>query len=146
MTLPNALTGIGVLRIHHVAVAVPSIEAAAPFYGEGLGLAVSAPEIVASQKVRVVFVQVGESRVELLEPTSEDSPIAKALAKRGTGLHHICYEVEDIDEALRLLKERGIRLIDEQPREGAHGTRIAFLHPKATGGVLTEIASRVRTA
>ena len=137
----EALEGIGVQQIHHVAVAVRSIDEAARFYVEGLGLPVSAPEIVAEQKVRVVFISVGEVRVELLEPTSEDSPIAKALEKRGPGLHHVCYLVDDVEASLAMLKERGVRLIDQTPRVGAHNMRIAFLHPKATGGVLTEIAS-----
>ncbi len=140
-SIPKSLDGIGVEKIHHLGVAATSIEEGLRFYAGALGLPVSEPEIVEEQKVRVVFIQVGETRVELLEPTSDESPIAKALAKRGPGLHHICYQVADVDIALERLKAQGVRLIDESPRVGAHNMRIAFLHPKATGGVLTEIAS-----
>jgi methylmalonyl-CoA/ethylmalonyl-CoA epimerase len=94
---------------------------------------------VAEQKVRVAFLAVGESRIELLEPTSPDSPVAKFLEKNGEGTHHVAYEVEDLEGALAELAAAGVKLIDQVPRRGAHGTRIAFLHPKATGGVLTEL-------
>jgi methylmalonyl-CoA/ethylmalonyl-CoA epimerase len=94
---------------------------------------------VAEQKVRVAFLVVGESRVELLEPTSPDSPVAKFLEKNGEGVHHLAYQVVDIEGTLARLKSAGVRLIDEKPRRGAHHSLIAFLHPKATGGVLTEI-------
>jgi methylmalonyl-CoA/ethylmalonyl-CoA epimerase len=89
--------------------------------------------------VRVAFLAIGESRIELLEPTAPDSPVAKFLEKNGEGTHHVAYEVEDLVTALAALKAQGVRLIDETPRGGAHGTRIAFLHPKSTGGVLTEL-------
>jgi methylmalonyl-CoA/ethylmalonyl-CoA epimerase len=95
--------------------------------------------VVAEQKVKVAFLAVGESRIELLEPTAEDSPVAKFLAKNGEGVHHIAYEVADLAAALTKLEDEGVRLIDTEPRKGAHGTSIAFLHPKATGGVLTEL-------
>jgi methylmalonyl-CoA/ethylmalonyl-CoA epimerase len=94
---------------------------------------------VAEQKVRVAFLKIGESRIELLEPTAPDSPVARFLEKNGEGIHHLAYEVEDIEAALAELKQKEVRLIDEKPRPGAHGSLIAFLHPKATGGVLTEI-------
>lgn len=126
-------------KINHVAVAVHSIEEAARFYTEGLGQTLSATELVAEQKVRVAFVQIGEVKIELLEPTSDDSPIARHLASRGPGLHHVCYQVPSIDAALEELKAAGVRLIDQTPRVGAHGARIAFIHPKASGGVLTEV-------
>ena len=96
-------------------------------------------EVVAEQKVKVAFFSVGESRVELLEPTADDSPVAKFLEKNGEGTHHVAYEVDDLVATLARLKAAGVRLIDEVPRCGAHGTRIAFLHPKASGGVLTEL-------
>ncbi|OGU00539.1 MAG: methylmalonyl-CoA epimerase, partial [Geobacteraceae bacterium GWC2_48_7] len=94
---------------------------------------------VAEQKVRVAMLQVGESKIELLEPTSPDSPIAKFLEKNGPGIHHIAYEVDDIEAAIAKLTEDGMRMIDSVPRNGAHGTRIAFVHPKSSNGVLTEL-------
>jgi methylmalonyl-CoA/ethylmalonyl-CoA epimerase len=96
-------------------------------------------EEVAEQKVKVAFFQVGESKIELLEPTSEESPIAKFLEKNGTGIHHIAYEVEDIEAAIAKLEMDGARMIDKAPRNGAHGARIAFIHPKSSSGVLTEL-------
>jgi len=126
-------------RINHIGVAVKSIEASAPFYRDVLGMHFEGTEVVAEQKVKVAFFSVGESRIELLEPTAEDSPVAKFLEKNGEGTHHIAYEVDDLAATLARLKAVGVRLIDEVPRCGAHGTRIAFLHPKATGGVLTEL-------
>jgi len=96
-------------------------------------------EVVAEQKVKVAFFAVGESRIELLEPTADDSPVAKFLEKNGPGVHHVAYEVSDLEQRLNALKAEGVRLIDESPRTGAHNTRIAFMHPKASGGVLTEL-------
>jgi methylmalonyl-CoA/ethylmalonyl-CoA epimerase len=96
-------------------------------------------EVVAEQKVRVAFFVVGESRIELLEPTAADSPVARFLEKNGPGVHHIAYEIADLEQRLAQLKSEGVRLIDESPRMGAHKTQIAFLHPKASGGVLTEL-------
>ena len=126
-------------KINHIGIAVKNIEASVPFYRDALGMQFEGTEEVAEQKVRVAFLAVGESRIELLEPTSPDSPVAKFLEKNGEGIHHIAYEVADLTAALAALKAEGVRLIDETPRSGAHGTRIAFLHPKATGGVLTEL-------
>ncbi|MBE0503987.1 MAG: methylmalonyl-CoA epimerase [Desulfuromonadales bacterium] len=126
-------------KINHIGVAVRSIEASAPFYRDVLGMVFEGMEVVAEQKVKVAFFAVGESRVELLEPTADDSPVAKFLEKNGEGTHHIAYEVDDLVATLEKLKAAGVRLIDEVPRCGAHGTRIAFLHPKASGGVLTEL-------
>jgi methylmalonyl-CoA/ethylmalonyl-CoA epimerase len=126
-------------KINHIGVAVQSIEAAAPFYRDILGMVFEGTEVVAEQKVKVAFFAVGESRVELLEPIADDSPVAKFLEKNGEGTHHIAYEVDDLAATLTKLKAAGVRLIDEVPRCGAHGTRIAFLHPKASGGVLTEL-------
>ena len=126
-------------KINHIGIAVHSIDASLPFYRDTLGMTFEGTEVVAEQKVKVAFLAVGESRIELLEPTAEDSPVAKFLEKNGEGTHHVAYEVADIEGVLADLKAKGVRLIDEAPRNGAHGTRIAFLHPKATGGVLTEI-------
>ena len=125
--------------INHIGIAVKSLETALPFYRDVLGMPFEGTEEVAEQKVRVAFLGVGESRIELLEPTSSDSPVAKFLEKNGEGVHHIAYQVDDIVETLSRLKASGVRLIDESPRHGAHHSLIAFLHPKATGGVLTEI-------
>jgi methylmalonyl-CoA/ethylmalonyl-CoA epimerase len=126
-------------KISHIGIAVTSIEAAAPFYRDVLGMQFEGTEVVAEQKVKVAFFAVGESRIELLEPTAEDSPVAKFLAKNGPGVHHVAYEVADLEQRLAALKAEGVRLIDEAPRTGAHNTRIAFMHPKASGGVLTEL-------
>ena len=126
-------------KVNHIGIAVNSLEASIPFYRDQLGMTFEGTEVVAEQKVKVAFLQIGESRIELLEPTADDSPIAKFLEKKGEGVHHTAYEVEDIEAALSKLKEQGVRLIDEKPRLGAHNSQIAFLHPKATGGVLTEI-------
>jgi len=126
-------------KINHIGIAVKNIEASVPFYRDALGMQFEGTEEVSEQKVRVAFLAVGESRIELLEPTSPDSPVAKFLEKNGEGIHHIAYEVADLTAALAALKAEGVRLIDETPRHGAHGTLIAFLHPKATGGVLTEL-------
>ena len=130
-------------KINHIGVAVRSIEASTPFYRDVLGMVFEGTEIVAEQKVKVAFFAVGESRVELLEPTADDSPVAKFLEKNGEGTHHVAYEVDDLVATLEKLKAAGVRLIDEVPRCGAHGTRIAFLHPKASGGVLTDRKSVV---
>jgi methylmalonyl-CoA/ethylmalonyl-CoA epimerase len=126
-------------KINHIGIAVKSLDAAIPFYRDHLGMTFEGTEEVADQKVRVAFLQIGESRIELLEPTAEDSPIAKFLEKQGEGVHHMAYEVEDVTAALAELEKQGVRLIDKIPRLGAHNSLIAFLHPKATGGVLTEI-------
>ncbi|MDH3997477.1 MAG: methylmalonyl-CoA epimerase [Desulfuromonadales bacterium] len=126
-------------KISHVGIAVKSIEEALPFYRDTLGMEFEGSEVVAEQKVKVAFLAVGESRIELLEPTESDSPVAKFLEKNGPGVHHLAYEVSDLEQRLAELKEKGVRLIDETPRMGAHNTRIAFLHPKASGGVLTEL-------
>lgn len=126
-------------KINHIGIAVKNIETSIAFYRDQLGMEFEGSEEVVEQKVRVAFLKVGESRIELLEPTSADSPVAKFLEKNGEGIHHMAYEVADIEVALAGMKEKGVRLIDEAPRSGAHGSLIAFLHPKATGGVLTEI-------
>ena len=125
-------------QIDHLGIAVASIDQAAALYRDVMGLPCEGTEEVADQKVRVMFFAVGEVRIELLEPTSEDSPIAKFLEKRGPGLHHVAYRVDDLPATLAALKAAGVRLIDETPRTGAHGMKIAFAHPGSTHGVLTE--------
>lgn len=130
-------------KIDHLGIAVHSIEATLPIYTNGIGLPVIHEEIIEDQKVRAVFLEVGESCVELLEPTSPDSPIAKFLETKGQGIHHVAYAVENIEAALAHAKEQGYRLIDEKPRRGGHGKMIAFLHPKDTHGVLTEFCMRI---
>lgn len=126
-------------RIDHIGIAVENLEEAAAFYRDALGLAFLGFEEVPSQKVRVAMFAVGESRIELLEPTSPDSPIAGFLQSRGQGIHHIAYSVPDADEAVKVLAEAGVNMIDAVPRTGAGGSRIAFIHPRASGRVLTEI-------
>lgn len=126
-------------KINHIAIAVQDIDEAARFFVDVLGLEVSAPEDVPTQKTRVAFVKLGEVKIEFVQPMSEDSPVAKHIAKRGQGIHHICYETGDIEGTLAALKEKDVPLIDTEPRVGAHDARIAFVHPKGVSGVLTEI-------
>ncbi len=125
--------------LHHVAIAVRSLERSRSVYETALGMTGSQPEHVADQRVNVLVLHAGSQRVELVEPASPDSPISGFLEKRGEGLHHLAWRVDDCARAITTLRERGVRLIDEAPRAGAHGTRIAFLHPKSTGGVLMEL-------
>ena len=127
------------VTIDHIGIAVSSLDDALAFYRDALGLDVEAPEEVPSQRVRAHFIQVGETAIELLEATADDSPIAKYVAKRGPGVHHITLRVDDIGEALARLKARGVRLIDETPRAGAHGALVAFIHPSSAHGVLIEL-------
>ena len=127
-----------IMKIDHLGIAVRSIESARTFYEEVLGLACEKEEVVASQKVRTAFFTVGDIHIELLEPISDDSPIAEFLEKKGEGFHHIAYCTEDIDGQLGVAREHECRLINETPIEGAGGKRVAFLHPKSTFGVLTE--------
>src|SRR4051812_7960352 len=127
------------MKINHLGIATNGIDEALAFWQDALGLENVHTETVEDQKVRVAMLQLGESRIELLEPTSEDSPIAKFLEKRGGGIHHIAVEVEDIEAALAKLKQAGARLIDETPRIGAEGCQVAFVHPASSGGVLLEL-------
>jgi methylmalonyl-CoA/ethylmalonyl-CoA epimerase len=126
-------------RIDHIGIAVHDLESALVPYVEGLGLSVVHEEEVASQKVRVAMLPVGGTNIELLEPTSEDSPIAKFLERNGPGIHHVALAVEDIEAALERMTGAGVRMIDTEPRAGAGGTRVAFAHPKAFNGVLIEL-------
>ncbi len=126
-------------KINHIGIAVRDIDEATKFYVENLGLKVGGIEEVPDQKVKVAFVPIGEVRLEFVMPTSSDSPVAKHLEKSGPGIHHIAYQVQDVAAEIARLKAEGVRLVDETPRTGAHKTRIAFLHPKASGGILTEL-------
>lgn len=126
-------------KINHIGVAVSSIDEALPFYRDSLGMTFAGVEEVPSQLVKVAFLSVGESKIELLEPTSPESAVAKYLEKNGPGIHHIAYGVDDIEAAIAGLIAQGARMIDAAPRMGAHGARIAFVHPKSSGGVLTEL-------
>ena len=127
-------------KIQHIGVAVRSLEQAIPFYRDVLGLEYVGTEEVADQKIRAAIFRIGESTIEVLETTSPDGPVGKFLERTGEGIHHLCLQVDDAAAALARAKERGVRLIDETPRQGVHGMRIGFLHPKATFGVLTEFA------
>ena len=131
-----------ILHIDHIGVAVNSNAEGKVFWSDILGLPYEGEETVTEQKVTTAFMPVGESEVELLESTDADGPISKFIEKKGQGIHHIAFRVENIDQALAELKEKGVQLIDEAPRKGAGGARIAFLHPKATGGVLVELCER----
>lgn len=124
--------------ISHVAVAVPSIDAALPAFQRVLGLTLGAREVVASQKVEAAMLPLGDAAIELIEPRGNDG-LVKFLEKRGPGLHHVAVKVEGIEELLALLTSLGVPLIDQAPRIGAHGHKVAFVHPKATGGVLIEL-------
>jgi methylmalonyl-CoA epimerase len=126
-------------RIDHIGIAVPDLETALAPYVEGLGLQVAHEEEVPTQKVRVAMLPVGETNIELLEPTGPDSPIAKFMENRGPGIHHIAFAVDDIDTALERMAAAGVGLIDTEARPGAGGTRVAFAHPKSFGGVLVEL-------
>ena len=131
-----------VLKIDHLGIAVRSIDEAKKLYQDTLGLRFEGAETVPEQKVTTAFFPVGESEVELLESTASDGPIARYLEKKGEGIQHVAFRVENLEAALQELKEKGIRLIDEKPRIGAGGARIAFLHPKSTNGVLVELCER----
>jgi methylmalonyl-CoA/ethylmalonyl-CoA epimerase len=131
-----------ILKIDHLGIAVNSIDEGKNFWSDVLGLGFEGTETVEAQKVTTAFFPVGESEVELLESTAPDGPVAKYIEKRGQWIQHVAFRVADIEAALAELKEKGIRLIDEKPRHGAGGAKIAFLHPKATNGVLVELCER----
>ena len=130
---------MSIKRIDHIAIVVPDIDAALGFWRDALGLDLSHVENVAEQGARVAFLPAGESEVELVEPTTDTSGMARYMAGRGPGMHHICFAVDDIEGTLARLKERGVQLINEEPTIGASGKKIAFIHPKSTGGVLVEL-------
>ena len=130
------------MKIDHIGIATRGIDETARFWREALNLDITETEEVAEQRVRVAMLGIGESRIELLEATSDDSPISKFLEKRGPGIHHIAVRVDDIRGALARLKQHGARLIDEEPRMGARGCLVAFVHPSSTGGVLLELVQQ----
>mgnify|MGYP001154926395 CR=1 FL=1 len=131
-----------VLKVDHIGIAVKNLDQAKKFYTDVLGMKALGEEVVEQQKVKVCFIPCGDSEVELLESTAADGPIAKFIEKNGEGIQHVALRVDNIQQALADLKERGIKLIDETPRYGAGGASIAFIHPKATGGILLELSER----
>lgn len=130
------------LKIDHIGIAVENIEKAMKFYADTLGLKFEGEEVVGEQKVKTAFFPTGDTEIELLEATDPESPIAKFINKKGEGIQHIAWQVEDIDAALKELEGKGVRLIDTKPRLGAGGKRIAFIHPQDTFGVLVELAEK----
>ncbi|RFB17094.1 methylmalonyl-CoA epimerase [Bacillus sp. HNG] len=129
-------------KIDHIGIAVSSIENALPFYTNVLNLKLEGIETVESEKVRVAFIKIGESKLELLEPLSSESPIAKFIEKRGEGIHHIALGVSSIEERIKEIKEHGIRMLADEPKKGAGGAKIAFMHPKSTGSILYELCEK----
>jgi methylmalonyl-CoA epimerase len=130
-------------RIDHIGIAVNDLDAAVELYGGGFDMAEQHRETVEEQGVEAILLEVGEGHIELIKPLSPDTGVAKFIERNGEGMHHIAYQVEDIDEALSRVREAGMRLIDQEPRIGIRGSRVAFLHPKSTGGVLTELVEPV---
>jgi len=128
-------------KIDHLGIAVKSLDEAIAFYEKSLGLKCDGVEEIESQQVRTAFFSIGDTHIELLEPTSEDSPVSKFMAKNGEGIHHVAYQTEDIQAQLNQAREAGCKLINEEPVAGAGGKKVAFLHPKSTHGVLTEFCS-----
>jgi methylmalonyl-CoA/ethylmalonyl-CoA epimerase len=126
-------------KIHHIAVAVDNLDEAAKFYRDCLDLELTGIETVSAQKAKVGFFPIGQSSIELVEPAEPDSPLQKFLATKGQGVHHICFEVDDIEAEIKNLLEKGAIMIDQKPRPGAHNSKVAFLHPKSAGGVLIEL-------
>jgi methylmalonyl-CoA epimerase len=126
-------------RVDHIGVAVEDIDASLELYERDYGMTLVHREVVAEQGVEAVLLDVGENHIELLAPTGPDTPVGKFIAKKGPGMHHVAYQVDDIEATLAALKEAGLRLIDETPRTGIRNSRVAFLHPKTAGGLLTEI-------
>lgn len=134
------------MKIDHLGIAVRSINDSLAFYRDALGLEVAGTETVEDQGVEVALLPVGDARIELLEPVSDNTVVGRFIAKRGEGLHHICYEVEDLTSKLEELESRGVRLLDGYPRRGAEGKLVAFLHPAGANGVLVELVEKVRTS
>jgi methylmalonyl-CoA/ethylmalonyl-CoA epimerase len=129
-------------KVDHIGIAVKNLDETLKFYEDILGIKCVSTEVVDEQKVRVAFLPIGDTEVELLESTEEDGPVAKFIEKKGEGVQHIAYKVDDIEKSIEELKAKGIKLIDEKPRYGAGGAKIAFLHPKSTFGVLIELCQR----
>jgi methylmalonyl-CoA/ethylmalonyl-CoA epimerase len=134
------------MKIDHLGIAVRSISDSLVFYRDALGLEAAGTENVDDQGVKVALLPIGESRIELLEPFSEETPVGRFIARRGEGLHHICYEVDDLTSKLDELRSRGVRLLDGYPRRGAEGKLVAFLHPASANGVLVELVEKARTS
>lgn len=130
------------IKINHLAVVVPDLEGALSFWRDALGLPLDKVQDVASEEVKVGFLEVGDAHVELLQPTTDDSGVAKYIDKKGPGMHHLCIEVEDIEAAIAHLQAKGVRLINEEPKE-RDGWRYAFVHPKSTGGVMIELYEKI---
>ncbi len=126
-------------KINHIAIAVNNVEEAAKFYKDVMGLTLSGVEVVAAQKTKVGFLKIGESNIELVEPAETDSPLVKFLEAKGQGIHHICFEVNDVEAEVKTYLEKGATMVDQKPRPGAHNTKVAFVHPKSSGGVLIEL-------
>src|SRR5512139_465408 len=126
-------------KINHIAVAVNNIEEAAKFYQTILGLSLSGVEVVTAQKTRVGFFKIGESNIELVQPAESDSPLVKFLESKGPGIHHICFEVDDVEAEVKAFLKKGATMVDQKPRPGAHNTKVAFVHPKSSSGVLIEL-------
>lgn len=135
----SANNSVGLERIDHIGVAVEDLDAAIALFRDSLGMPLAHRETVEDQGVEAALLDVGEGHIELLRPLGEDTPVGKFVAKKGTGMHHVAYAVEDIDATLTRFKEAGLELIDSEPRTGIRDSRVAFLHPRSTGGVLTEI-------
>ncbi len=131
-----------VLKLDHIGIAVKNLDETLKFYTEALGLELHGTETVEEQKVKVAFLPIGDTEVELLESTSPDGPVAKFIDKRGEGIQHLAFKVENIEEAIEHMKEKGFRMIDKKPRYGAGGAKIAFIHPKSSHGVLVELSER----
>jgi methylmalonyl-CoA/ethylmalonyl-CoA epimerase len=131
-------------KINHIAIAVDNLEDAAQFYQNVLGLTLSGVEIVEAQKTRVGFFEIGESNIELVQPSAPDSPLTKFLETKGPGIHHICLEVDDIEKEIKAYLEKGAKMVDQTPRPGAHNSRVAFIHPKSANGVLVELVELPR--
>jgi methylmalonyl-CoA/ethylmalonyl-CoA epimerase len=126
-------------KINHIAIAVNNLEEAAKFYQNVLGLTLSGVEVVTAQKTKVGFFKIGESNIELVQPAEPDSPLVKFLETKGPGIHHICLEVDDVEAEVKAFLEKGATMVDQKPRPGAHNTKVAFVHPKSSSGVLIEL-------
>ncbi|OPJ54822.1 methylmalonyl-CoA epimerase [Alkalithermobacter paradoxus] len=133
---------MNVTKVDHIGIAVKNLDEALKFYEEVLGIKCEGTEVVEEQKVKVAFLPVGDTEIELLESTSEDGPIAKFIEKKGEGIQHIALRVDNIENAIEEMKEKGIKMIDEKPRYGAGNAKIAFCHPKSTSGILLELSER----
>jgi methylmalonyl-CoA/ethylmalonyl-CoA epimerase len=126
-------------KINHIAISVNNLEEAAKFYQNVLGLSLSGVEVVTAQKTKVGFFKIGESNIELVQPSEPDSPLVKSLETKGQGIHHICFEVDDVEAEVKAFLEKGATMVDQKARPGAHNTKVAFVHPKSSNGVLIEL-------